>query len=283
MYSIRALQPIKRPAKAPLQPDIGQTINQLYNIGEIAKQLQELRDILTQKIEEVDKTIQETKQKVQQELSVKKGEQGLKGEAGKNADEEAIIKRVISKIEIPEPQYIDEEKLSRKIAKLVLDKLPVPQDGKDGKDAEIDHEKLAGIVSKHIETGKIKITTKHVEGFENAQAVLRNFMVRGSLHGAGDTVKAGTNVTLTRNSDGTTTISSSGGAGGTWHVETPTGVIDGANVTFTLSTTPASNSLLLYLNGAYQTAGGVDYTLSGTTITFVDAPKAGSILIAQYQ
>ena len=64
--------------------------------------------------------------------------------------------------------------------------------------------------------------------------------------------------------------------------ETPTGSIDGSNKDFTLANTPATNSLQIFLNGAYQTPGGEDYTLAGTTITFVNAPLTGGILRAFY-
>lgn len=69
----------------------------------------------------------------------------------------------------------------------------------------------------------------------------------------------------------------------TWKQETPTGTVNGSNVSFTLSATPASNSLALYVNGQFQASGGVDYTLSGAGITFVSAPLTGSILTAIYQ
>lgn len=66
--------------------------------------------------------------------------------------------------------------------------------------------------------------------------------------------------------------------------ETPTGTINGSNTVFTLAHTPAvANSLQVFLNGAYQTPGGVDYTLVTATITFVNAPPTGSILRAFYK
>lgn len=68
----------------------------------------------------------------------------------------------------------------------------------------------------------------------------------------------------------------------TWVSETPSGTINGSNTSFSLAQTPNTDSLLLYLNGAFQTPGGVDYTLSGTTITFVNAPLTGSILRARF-
>ena len=64
--------------------------------------------------------------------------------------------------------------------------------------------------------------------------------------------------------------------------ETPAGAINGANDTFTLANTPATNSLQVFLNGVYQTPAGEDYTLVGLTITFVNAPLTGSILRAFY-
>lgn len=51
---------------------------------------------------------------------------------------------------------------------------------------------------------------------------------------------------------------------------TPTGALDGVNVTFTLPTIPVG-ALLLFLNGGYLVEG-VDFTLSGLTITLTDPP-----------
>jgi hypothetical protein len=64
--------------------------------------------------------------------------------------------------------------------------------------------------------------------------------------------------------------------------EVPAGTINGSNVTFTLASTPATNSLALYKNGIRLKAGGADYTLSGATITFVTAPPTGAVLLADY-
>ncbi len=65
--------------------------------------------------------------------------------------------------------------------------------------------------------------------------------------------------------------------------ETPSGTVDGTNVTFTLAHAPSpSATLRLYQNGLRLSAGGVDFTLSGSTITFVSAPQSGDILLADY-
>jgi hypothetical protein len=67
--------------------------------------------------------------------------------------------------------------------------------------------------------------------------------------------------------------------------ETPSGNINGANNTFTLSNAPSpTNSLLLHRNGLLQQAG-VDYNLSGNTIIFtaVSVPEPGDLLLATYR
>lgn len=67
--------------------------------------------------------------------------------------------------------------------------------------------------------------------------------------------------------------------------ETPAGVINGLNAAFTLQNTPSpSNSVQLYRNGMLQRLG-VDYTISGATITFtsVSIPRSGDALIVSYR
>lgn len=75
-------------------------------------------------------------------------------------------------------------------------------------------------------------------------------------------------------------------AAGTYFVENevPSGTIDGSNVTFTLAGNPNPDaSLELKMNGQYLKAGGEDFTLSGTSITMVNAPPTGSLLLASYR
>jgi hypothetical protein len=67
--------------------------------------------------------------------------------------------------------------------------------------------------------------------------------------------------------------------------ETPTGATNGVNTAFTLSQSPSpSASLTVFLNGLRMSAG-VDYTVSGTGITFATAsvPQSGDILRCSYR
>lgn len=66
--------------------------------------------------------------------------------------------------------------------------------------------------------------------------------------------------------------------------EVPTGTVDGTNATFTLANPPVPMaSLALYRNGILQKPS-IDFTLSGTTVTFTaTVPKTGDLLQAYYR
>lgn len=69
-----------------------------------------------------------------------------------------------------------------------------------------------------------------------------------------------------------------------YDAETPGGIVDGTNLTFTLANAPSGSSLMLFRNGLYMTAG-FDYNLSGSTIAFVAnaQPQPGDKIIASYR
>ena len=67
--------------------------------------------------------------------------------------------------------------------------------------------------------------------------------------------------------------------------ETPSGTINGSNVTFTLAFAPSpTSSVQLYLNGLRMDQG-LDYTITGSTISFAtaSAPQTGDVLLASYR
>lgn len=80
-----------------------------------------------------------------------------------------------------------------------------------------------------------------------------------------------------------------GGSGGVLPIfvdsETPAGLINGSNTTFTLNYAPSpAASLALYRNGIIMKQA-IDYTSTGNTITFftVSTPQAGDQLLASYR
>ncbi|MFO7970099.1 MAG: hypothetical protein R6U15_08340 [Candidatus Izemoplasmatales bacterium] len=65
--------------------------------------------------------------------------------------------------------------------------------------------------------------------------------------------------------------------------EIPSGLINSLNVTFTIANTPVTGTVMVFLNGMLQAPGaGLDYTIAGTTITFVKAPRTNSDLYVSY-
>lgn len=77
------------------------------------------------------------------------------------------------------------------------------------------------------------------------------------------------------------TLNATGGIT-TPYAETPSGTINSSNVTFTLANTPAASaSVMVLLDGVMQ-YNGLDYTMSGPTITFAVAPVTGSTIFAYY-
>lgn len=69
------------------------------------------------------------------------------------------------------------------------------------------------------------------------------------------------------------------GAAGSVYGETPTGTLNGSNVTFTIANTPITGTVRVYLNGQRMPSG---YSVSGTTITFTTAPISTDNIIVDY-
>jgi hypothetical protein len=85
--------------------------------------------------------------------------------------------------------------------------------------------------------------------------------------------------------DGTAGPCGTGGGPGFVDNESPVGVVDGSNATFTLMATPVpASSLQVYRNGLIQKAGQ-HFTVSGRTLQFAagSVPQPGDTLIAAYR
>lgn len=59
------------------------------------------------------------------------------------------------------------------------------------------------------------------------------------------------------------------------------GVINGINNIFNIPNIPFANSEMIFRNGVLQGVG-VDYNISGQTITFINPPRSNSLLVASY-
>lgn len=66
--------------------------------------------------------------------------------------------------------------------------------------------------------------------------------------------------------------------------ESPSGAVNGINDNFTLSQTPRTNSVTVYVNGLRQLIGALnDYIISDAVITFTVAPLVSSIIVVDYR
>jgi hypothetical protein len=108
---------------------------------------------------------------------------------------------------------------------------------------------------------------------------------------------AGTGISIVTGSQGQVTISATGtgsgdrgGAPSTSLItelvlnETPTGTVDGDNLTFTLEYTPSSaSSVMLWMNGQLLNQGvGKDYVVASQTVTMSFPPQVGDVLLTMY-
>ena len=66
------------------------------------------------------------------------------------------------------------------------------------------------------------------------------------------------------------------------HDETPTGLVNGSNTSFTLANSPVAGTLIVY-EGGRRLALTIDFTLSGATITMTYAPPNGSYVRCDYR
>lgn len=218
--------------------------------------------------EEIKKELKETKNEAKIEISeaikelinkTYKGDKGDKpiagidypiprngedGEDGKSVDENKIVLDVLKKISKPEDgKDADEDKIIREI----LDKIPKPEDGKDGSPDTPEQ------IADKINTLEEKIEQKTIKGLA---IMFRN--LQNSIREAGrKTIQ--------------------GGGMGNVIVETPSGTVDGSNRTFTLTTQPKTNALILTVNGQVQRIN-IDFTINGKIITMLwDIPTGSDI------
>lgn len=185
---------------------------------------------------------------------------GVDGDAGADADEDAIQTRLYTKL---------------------LKALPPPEKGdpgEPGKAATIDHVELADTLLEKLKNDK-SLKIEHIGGIKEQmdkywQQVHKRFN-SGVFSGGGDSVTAGTNVTIT-NVNGRKVISAAGGSGFTALAATETP--NGSLTVFTFAGASAQPSYLRVDNvwvKAVSASGTVNWTWNNGTkkATLAVAPQ----------
>lgn len=220
----------------------------------------------------------ETKEHIARVSSLPPGPPGKPGKPGDNtpikgvdyfseADKNELMGTLLKKI--PPPQHGDTPQKGidyftpediQSIAEIVRAGMVIPSEDE--------------IVEKAVKKmPKKKIHVSEIDGYENADSVLRRYIANGSRHGAGDTVAAGTNVTITTDANGKKVINTTGA--GTFYSEVLTDSGDHRN--FTAAHT--INAVLSLQDGSghglplKDASGNTNYTFAGTTLT-LSAPDA---------
>lgn len=237
--SIKGYIPKREEQRAP---DFGQgiasvtiLINELHNtkkdvvstvdqkIKEVDGVLEKANITLDKKVNDIDQTISDAKTTIQDttDQALAHIKDIKQGEPGKDADHEQIVKDVLDQI----PKF-DEEAFStsllNKVPKINEDALlkkfiqKIPENKASLKiiqeKFEIDPMSVIEKIMSMPE-GKFKLKTSNVDGLEQTMNAFRSQLGRGYLHGGGDTVVAGTNITIVTNANGQKVISSTGGGG----------------------------------------------------------------------
>lgn len=221
---------------------------------------------LENKLEDIDKVLAENSHKLSEAISQIKN-----GTDGKPADENKIIETVLKKIpKIDEVKLTDSilEQVPKVNEKTLINKVisAIPKNKPSlrvlRETFETDPMSVINKILK-LPAGKFKLKTENIDGLEQTISSFRNQISnRGYLHGGGDSVKAGTNITITSNNDGTKTINATGGGGGVTSFNTRTGAVTltSGDVTTALGFTPGVGTVTAI---GVTTANGVSGVSSG--------------------
>lgn len=196
---------------------------------------------------------------------IQKGEKGIDGKDAPVVNEKAIESRVLSRIRQPkdgETPIINEDSIAQKVLKKI--KIPTPENGKDA-----DEESIVEKVIESLATGKKKLNIKNIDGYSEGleQTIAPIRSLAAGFRGGGDTVAAGSNITITT-TNGIKTITSTGN--GSAFQAPSSGAVNGSNATFVWATAP--NVIIVDGGRAMQkvsTDGTVNWTGTTTTVLSV--------------
>lgn len=186
---------------------------------------------------------------VRHALLVQKGDPGSPGKDA-NVDHAELARQVIKLIPMPKngtDAVVDHKKLAQEVSKHIR----MPQDGEPGRAPSL--EEIFGYLKENFKLEDFPQVKNEMASYRS-QLAGKKYGTDTFVRGGGDSVKAGNNVTITSNPDGTKTINASGG--GSLTPITVSGTRDDSNVAFTAPSQPT----MLNINGAFYLPTGGTYT-----------------------
>lgn len=245
--------------RSPVRLDQG--LQQIRRDAILAKATQELLRMhghLVEKTAQVERMVAEVRAEAMRIRKLPKGDKGERGERGPQGipgRSAPTLAEILERIPTPKDGADGRDADVEAIVGLVMSRLTIPQDGKD---AIIDYDKVIADLYEKI---KSEMDWRKIPGLENEMASYRN-QLAGKVYGKNTWARGG---------------GSSGGSSGTAVYGE---VVDGNGTSWTLDNIPSTGTLRLYANGQRLTVT-VDYTLSGANITTVQGWNGGTV-IADY-
>lgn len=139
-------------------------------------------------------------------------------------------------------------------------------DGKDGKDGKDGSPDTAEDIRNKLEllSDEERLDAKYIKNLP--ESVQRTIVERGGF--VETPLKAGTNVTVTKDASGAWVIGAPATSGGFVNTETPTGTVNGSNTTFTFTVTPK----VIVVDTGRIMISGLGFTMAGLVATLDVAP-----------
>lgn len=215
-------------------------------------------------VDEVKQYAQNIQDHAERIQNLPPGEKGdsIQGDPGESVDFEQVVASVLERMpEVkhgisPDPDLI----ATRVITRL--------KEGKKDKKGEsvVDIPAIIDAVIGHLKDKKV-LTKEHIGGLDAEISSYRHQMAmrQAGQHGGGDTLQAGAGQTLTRNNNGTVTLTVPTGS---VTPLTPVGAVNGSNTSYTVASEPTS----VIADGVTYFAGA-GYTYLALTITMDTAPS----------
>ena len=190
-------------------------------VKEIDSHIENAENTLDRKIRDVDFTIKNAENSsqeiIKQATEIIKNIEPRNGENGKDAeplDKDEIVKEVLSKI--PEAPKLDKKSLIKEVISAIPQNkasLKIIQETFETDPMSV-IEKIMALPEDKLK--KFKLKSSQIDGLDQTISAFNSQLSRGYLHGGGDTVVAGTNITITQNANGNKVISSTGGGSAAW-------------------------------------------------------------------